>query len=151
MHTAQCTSRVNACADGGLDGACFTGSRFRHAVSAVRNAGDDALIPGTPLKLIPPVALGSGKFGTPCERMQRAKLSPSCAAALWLESEPAFPARLELLRDPEPHAAIEATASSAVATDAGSRATRNTAHVVAVRRLQRHNGQLGGDERVRSA
>jgi hypothetical protein len=97
IHTAQCTSRVNACGDGVVDGGCFTGSRFRHAVRAVRNAGDDELIPGTLLKSTPPLGLGSGKPGTPWERMQREKLSPSWVTSLWAGSEPGFPEGLALL------------------------------------------------------
>ena len=155
MHTAQCTSRVNAWGDGVLDGGCFTGSRFRQAVRAVRNAGDDELIPGMLLKLTPPLALGSGKPGTPWERMQREKLSPAWAASLWLELEPELPERLALLRDAEPHAEITAVASTAAATDASDRATRVMAHVVPVDRLHRHNGSrwsavaCDGDARFR--
>jgi hypothetical protein len=129
MHTAQCTSRVNACGVGGVDGGCFTGSRILHRVRAALNAGDEALIPGTLVKLIPPLGLGSGKFGTPWERMQRLKLRPSWAASVWLGLEPAAPARL-LRRDPEPHAPIPAPASSAAAADASGRTTGVTAHVI---------------------
>lgn len=130
MHTAQCSSRANACAVGVADGTRFTGSRLLQAAKAVLNAGDDELIPGTLLKLTAPVALGSGKFGTPWERMHRLKLSPGGAAPVWLELEPPAPARVELLRDPEPHAASTTPAASATATDASDRETRVTAHVL---------------------
>jgi hypothetical protein len=45
----------------------FTGIRFAHALSADSNAGE--LV--EPLKEYPPAGLGSGKFVTPWERMQR--------------------------------------------------------------------------------
>jgi hypothetical protein len=75
MHFDQCSSRAYACGDAGSDGTCFTGSKGLQAVSAAMNAGDDELIPGA-LRVNPPLELGSGKLETPCERMQRAKLSP---------------------------------------------------------------------------
>src|ERR1700739_920147 len=67
------------CADGAAGGGAFTGSRCRQAVWAVLNAGEDGSIPGTFWKL-----RSSGKFGTPCERMQRAKFRMSCWAWAWL-------------------------------------------------------------------
>ena len=70
------------------------------------------MIPGA-LMLNPPLALGSGKLDTPCERMQRAKLSPSCWASAWLGSEPELPDEPELLGELEPHAAITVAAASA--------------------------------------
>jgi hypothetical protein len=69
--------------------------------------------------------------------MQRAKLSPT----VWLGLAPAVPARLELLRDPEPHPAIIPTATTTAATETSDRAGRVMAHVVPVHRLQRHNGR----------
>ena len=38
--------------------------------------------------------------------MQRAKFNASCWSWVWLESEPERPEELELLGEPEPHAAI---------------------------------------------
>ena len=55
------------------------GSRCRHAVLADWNAGDFAAV-----ELIDSLKfrgeLGSGKLGTPCERMHPAKLIASCCA-----------------------------------------------------------------------
>ena len=48
----------------------------------------------------PPELLGSGKFGTPCERMQWANAS-ACARRIW--SAPDDPA---VLGDPPPQAAV---------------------------------------------
>jgi hypothetical protein len=36
---------------------------------AALNAGENGLSPDPPLNWMPPPGLGSGKFGTPCERM----------------------------------------------------------------------------------
>jgi hypothetical protein len=50
------------------------GSNFEHAFCADWNAGDWGLIPELELIWIPPPALGSGKFETPCARMQSENL-----------------------------------------------------------------------------
>jgi hypothetical protein len=91
---------------------------------------------------MPPVAVGSGKLGTPWARMQREKLTPSCVASLWLGLEPPAPASLELLLDPDPHAPIRMPASTAAANENSGRATRVTPHVVQDDRLHRDNGAL---------
>jgi hypothetical protein len=116
MHFAQCSSRAYACADGGSDGTRFTGISSRQAVWAALNAGADELIPGALMLNPPPLGVGSGKLDTPCERMQRAKLSPSCRAWAWLELEPELPEEPEPLGEFEPHAAI--TAAAAIAASA---------------------------------
>ncbi len=54
----------------------------------------------------PPPPLGSGKFGTPCERMHSENCRPACCLMLALEL-------LELL---EPHAARTSVLASAAAT-----------------------------------
>ena len=56
--------------------------------------------------------VGSGKFDTPCERMQRANLTASC----WNWACVTRPTELDGLREFEPHAAITATAITARAT-----------------------------------
>ena len=77
------------------------------------------MTPGTLRLNPPPLGVGSGKLDTPCERMQWAKLSPSCWAWAWLGLEPELPEEPELLGEFEPHAAITvATASGARATSA---------------------------------
>jgi len=53
------------------------GSNFEHAFWADWKAGDWGSIPELELIWIPPPALGSGKFGTPCDRMQAENLIPS--------------------------------------------------------------------------
>jgi hypothetical protein len=113
MHFAQCSSRAYACADGGSDWTCFTGNRSLQAVWAALNAGEDELIPGALRLNPPPLGVGSGKLDIPCERMQRAKLSPSCWAWAWLGLEPELPEEPELLGELEPHAAITIAAASA--------------------------------------
>jgi hypothetical protein len=81
-------------------------------VWAASNAGEAELIPGTLTLNPPPFGVGSGKFDTPCERMQRAKLSPSCCAWAWVRRPPEF----DGLAESEPQAAIiPAAAIAAVA------------------------------------
>jgi hypothetical protein len=63
------------------------------------------LMPELELILIPPPELGSGKFGTPCERMQLAKASP----------EPPAAAPCPGLLD-DPHAAMAGTQPNAAST-----------------------------------
>ena len=66
-----------------------------------RNAGDRGLIPEpSGIWIPPPPELGSGKFGTPCERMQSAALIPAPAA---LEPD----ALCEVLDDPQAAIATE--------------------------------------------
>jgi hypothetical protein len=55
------------------------------------NAGENGLTPELGLIWTPPPELGSGKFGTPCDRMQLANASPEPRAA-----------GLGLLDDPHP-------------------------------------------------
>jgi hypothetical protein len=62
------------------------GISFEHAFWADWNAGERGLIPELELSWIPPPSLGSGKFGTPCERMQAANLIP----ASLFELDPCF-------------------------------------------------------------
>ena len=74
------------------------GSKLLHALWADWNAGDSGLIPEPTGILTPPPPPGSGKFGTPCERMQSANLIP-------VEAPPAPVDEL----DEEPHAATAST------------------------------------------
>ena len=48
-----------------------------HADQAVLNPGEDVSIPAGTIETPPPLRLepGSGRFGTPCERMHTAKLT----------------------------------------------------------------------------
>jgi hypothetical protein len=54
-----------------------------HAFEALWNAGEFLLTP-VPVRVSCPLFFGSGKFGTPCERMQRANFS----ASAWRLCEP---------------------------------------------------------------
>jgi hypothetical protein len=90
--------------DTGPRGGPPPGKRLEHAFWASWNAGDWGSIPELELIWIPPPALGSGKFGTPCERMQSANL---------IGAEP--PLALEELAE-DPHAlsaSAQPTAASA--------------------------------------
>jgi hypothetical protein len=85
----------------------------------------------------PPFGVGSGKFDTPCERMQRAKFNASCWSWVWLELEPELPEELELLGEPEPHAAITVLARITAVAAGSLEATRDVAYGVLGRRLHR--------------
>jgi hypothetical protein len=65
-------------ADGAAGGGDLPGSRRWQALWAAWNAGEDGLMPGTFRKL-----RLSGKFDTPCKRMQRAKLRVARWASAW--------------------------------------------------------------------
>jgi hypothetical protein len=87
------------------------------AVLAASNAGAEVL---TPARSIPPLAVGSGKFDTPWERMQRAKFNASCWSPAGLEPDPVLPEALEWVGEPVPHAAITTEAAMVSAVGAGS-------------------------------
>jgi hypothetical protein len=75
MHFAN----VSAAAFSAAVGACgepLVPRSLLHAVFADWNAGDDGLTPAIGWNP-PPLAPGSGKFGTSCERMHSANLSPA--------------------------------------------------------------------------
>lgn len=93
-------------------GGAFTGSRCWQAVWAVLNAGEDGLSPGTSWKL-----RSSGKFDTPCDRMQRVKFSVARRAWSWFGF--VRPPELDELSEPEPHAAIAVTTAIVAAVRAG--------------------------------
>lgn len=136
MHTAQWSRRANACAVGGVEGTCLTGSKPLQSLRAAVNAGEEVLTPGMLLRSNPPPpAIGSGKFGTPRERMHREKLSPAGWAWLALAAE----TDVERCDEPEPHAATIALATIAAAADVAREPTRDMAHVIADRRLQLPN------------
>jgi hypothetical protein len=71
------------------------------------------LIPGTFWKF-----RSSGKFDTPCERMQRAKSRVSCWACAWLGL--VWPPERDELVELEPHAVIAVAAAIATAARAVS-------------------------------
>jgi hypothetical protein len=79
----------------------LSGISLRQACCADWNAGENGLIPESgPIWMVPP--FGSGKFGTPCERMHS-------------ESASAGPALAEVLRPAEDPQAARATAQVPVA------------------------------------
>lgn len=106
------SSFVCVWADGAAAGGAFTGSRCWQAVWAVLNAGEDGLSPGTSWKL-----RSSGKFDTPCDRMQRVKFSVARRAWSWFGF--VRPPELDELSEPEPHAAIAVTTAIVAAVRAG--------------------------------
>jgi len=95
MHSASLSIATFWLSDTGPLGGPPPGMSLEHASWADWNAGDRGLIPELELIWIPPPALGSGKFGTPCERMQSANLSPAAAP---LEPDRSFD------RPEDPHA-----------------------------------------------
>ena len=99
------------------------------------------MIPGTLTSNPPPFGVGSGKLGTPCERMQREKFSACCWSWVWLKLEPELPEGLEPLGEREPHAAITVTAMITVAAAGSLEATRDIADRVPGCRLHRGNSR----------
>ena len=93
MHSEMASICCLACSEGGP---CAPGpppgSSLAHCDWAALNAGENGLMPELELMWIPPPELGSGKFGTPCERMQLANASPE---------PPASDAGFGLLDDPQ--------------------------------------------------
>jgi hypothetical protein len=90
MHLAHVRAWAIAAADDDREGANAPGNRFWHADWAALNAGESGLTPGMSLRTTRvwgpetcawkgPEALGSGKFGTPCDRMQRENGTPLVA------------------------------------------------------------------------
>jgi hypothetical protein len=111
MHSDMASISRFACAEGGP---CLPGPppgiSFAHRDWADWNAGDCGLIPEPLWIWIPPPPLGSGKFGTPWERMQLAKASP----------EPAAAAGLGVLDDPQAEVArTEPKVATAIARRQG--------------------------------
>jgi hypothetical protein len=77
MHSASLTSSCLRASDPCPLPGPPPGSKFWHALWADWNAGDCGLIPEPAVIWIPPPEpLGSGKFGTPCERSAVGELDP---------------------------------------------------------------------------
>jgi hypothetical protein len=114
MHRASLTSSSLCLSEDAALGPP-PGSSFWHAFCAAWNAGEKGLMPEPWLIWILPFALGSGKFGTPCARMQFANLIP----AAWLLE---LGALLELCEAPHAvSATTEPVAASATKTRRQSR------------------------------
>ena len=75
MHRASSSILTLSASDAGAGPPPGPGSRVEHLFWADWNAGACGLIPA-PI-WTPPPGPGSGKFGTPCERMQSAYLMPA--------------------------------------------------------------------------
>jgi hypothetical protein len=78
MHSAILSSFASVCADGCVvepgPGGPPPGINFPHFACAALNAGDET-VPALAWKAKPPPAVGSGKLGTPFERMHLANAS----------------------------------------------------------------------------
>ena len=94
MHCASLSIASLRVSDAGPLPGPPPGISFEHAFWADWNAGDWGFIPEPGVILMaPPEPAGSGKFGTPCERMQSANLIPALPplerdALLGLPDEP---------------------------------------------------------------
>jgi hypothetical protein len=73
------SSRACACADGGWELGGPFGSRRWHECAADWNAGDSMVL-CEPIRTDCPLTFGSGKFGTPCERMHLENATPDSTA-----------------------------------------------------------------------
>ena len=71
--------RACACGDGGPEPGGPFGSRLWHECAADWNAGD-CMVLGEPIRTVWPLTFGSGKFGTPCERMHLENATPDSTA-----------------------------------------------------------------------
>ena len=82
MHLDILSICAFACGFGGPDGRPPPCSRCWQDFCAAWNAGAAGLMPEPGANEIPPPALGSGKFDTPCERMHSANAS-ACESAVF--------------------------------------------------------------------
>jgi hypothetical protein len=121
MHSAILSSRAIVCAEGGGPGVSGPppGMNFWHFSCAALNAGDE-LREGLARKLKSPPGFGSGKLGTPWERMQFANASAMDCGRLDEEGSPggvedaAARGPVELLRPA--HAATSNTLAASAPT-----------------------------------
>jgi hypothetical protein len=100
MHSEIASICALVAADGFPDPGPPPGKSLPHAFWAAWNDGDAGLIPELRLMLKPtptPEVFGSGKFGTPCERMHDANLIPAAARL-----EALLLGLVGLLDDPQP-------------------------------------------------
>jgi hypothetical protein len=79
IHADTASIRACACPDGGSDLGGPFGSRRWHECAADWNTGDCTVL-GEPIRTVWPLTFGSGKFGTPCERMHLVNASPDSTA-----------------------------------------------------------------------
>lgn len=105
MHLETASIACTACLDGGPLGGPPPGNSFWHCDWAALNAGENGLMPELELMLIPPPEPGSGKFGTPCDRMhwENARKSPELEAVFFglLDDPQALMARAQAMATSE--------------------------------------------------
>jgi hypothetical protein len=111
------TLSIRACADGGPELGGPFGSRLWHECAADWNAGDRTIL-GEPIRTVWPLTLGSGKFGTPCERMHLENATPD-STALAADAEVLAPP-VGLVELP-PHPATSTPLRSAAAVSSRAR------------------------------
>jgi hypothetical protein len=116
IHADTSSIRACACPDGGPELGGPFGSRLWHECAAAWKAGDRTML-GEPIRTVWPVTFGSGKFGTPCERMHLANATPD-STALVVDAEVLAPAGLFEL---PPHPATSTPLRSAAAVSSRAR------------------------------
>jgi hypothetical protein len=79
IHADTVSIRACACPDGGSGPGGPFGSRRWQECAADWNAGDWMVL-GEPIRTAWPLTFGSGKFGTPCERMHLENATPDSTA-----------------------------------------------------------------------
>ena len=79
IHADTASIRACACEDGRSEPHQPLGSRRWHACTADWNAGDVTVL-CEPILTVWPLTVGSGKFGTPCERMHPENATPDSVA-----------------------------------------------------------------------
>jgi hypothetical protein len=117
IHADISSIRDRACGDGGSELGAPFGSRRWHECAADWNAGDRMAL-GEPIRTCWPLTFGSGKFGTPCERMHLENATPD-ATALAADAE-VFAPPVALVELP-PHPAASTPLTSAAAASGRAR------------------------------
>ena len=79
IHADTSSIRACVCPDAGSELGGPFGSRRWHECAAAWNAGDCTVL-GEPIRTVWPLTFGSGKFGTPCERIHLVNASPDSTA-----------------------------------------------------------------------
>src|ERR1700722_10790636 len=101
MHRAMFRNLASVCREGLVDepgpGGPPPGMSFWHFACAALNRDDERSIPALAWKRKPPSAFGSGKLGTPLERMHLAKAIAACWGLAVLSADEA--PRAELAED----------------------------------------------------
>jgi hypothetical protein len=116
IHADTASIRACACPDGGSDLGGPFGSRRWHECAADWNTGDCTVL-GEPIRTVWPLTFGSGKFGTPCERMHLVNASPDSTALADAEVLARSVGPVEL----PPHPATSTPLRSAVAVSSRAR------------------------------